>query len=160
MHGDVVDSLLQSKSFVKAHKYEVCRNGCKLFGLHEDEQLCPHCQAARYKDTYSLIPKSTMKIMSIGDLLAQMLANSKTKQLLQYRARREVVPGVVGDVFDGECYKDLVSKGLFSNPDDIAVGLFTDGFVNQHKGKSSYTIVHVIIFNFDPSIRYLWHLLL
>ncbi|KAI7897587.1 uncharacterized protein BX663DRAFT_527912 [Cokeromyces recurvatus] len=96
-----------------------------------------------------------MKLMSIGDLLAQMLANSNTRQLLQYRASREVVPGVVSDVFDGECYKDLVRKGLFSNPDDIAIGLFTDGFVNRHKGKSSYTIIHVIIFNFDPSIRYM-----
>ena len=155
MHGDVVDSLLQSKSSVKAHKYEVCQNGCKLFGLLEDEQLCPHCQAARYQDSNTQVPRSTMKLMSIGDLLAQMLANSNTRQLLQHRANREVVPGVIRDVFDGECYKDLLSKGLFSNPNDIAVGLFTDGFVNQHTSRSSYTIVHVIIFNFDPSIRYI-----
>lgn len=95
-----------------------------------------------------------MSIMSIGDLLAQMLSDPKTNQLLKYRSERETNDiGEITDIFDGQNYKDLIRKGFFTNPNDIAIGLFTDGFVNQKKGKTSYTIVHVIVFNFDPSIR-------
>ncbi|KAI8073533.1 hypothetical protein BDF21DRAFT_343976 [Thamnidium elegans] len=89
-----------------------------------------------------------MNIMSIGDLLAQMISDPKTNELLKYRAEREA-----SDIFDGQNYKDLIRKGFFTNPNDIAIGLFTDGFVNQKKGKNTYTIIHVIVFNFDPSIR-------
>lgn len=95
-----------------------------------------------------------MKIMSIGDILAQMLSDPKTNQLLKYRAERETnAIGEISDIFDGQNYKDLVGIGFFTNSNDIAIGLFTDGFVNQKKGKTSYTIVHVIVFNFDPYIR-------
>ena len=95
-----------------------------------------------------------MNIMSIGDLLAQMLSDSKTNELLKYRAEREASDiDEIRDIFDGQNYKDLIRKGFFTNPNDIAIGLFTDGFVNQKKGKNTYTIIHVIVFNFDPSIR-------
>lgn len=153
LHGDVVDSVIARKSEVKGQDYEICRNGCKLFGIGDLHRQCPLCEAPRYKDELNIIPHSTMKIMSIGDLLAQMLANPTTRELLGYRANRSPVPGLISDIFDGENYKDLVRKGLFTNPNDIAIGLFTDGFVNQKKGKQSYTIVHIIIYNLDPSIR-------
>lgn len=157
LHGDVVDHLIQRKSAVNGHEYEVCPKGCKLYGLTDNQLCCPHCQEPRYKDALNLVPRSSMKIMSIGDILAQMLADDQTRELLGYRANRQVQPGTITDVFDGKNYTDLLSKGYFRNSHDIAVGLFTDGFVNQHKGKSSYTIVHVIIYNFDPSIRYFTH---
>lgn len=155
LHGDVVDRLIQTKTAIKGHEYQVCVNGCKLFVNNNTEEHCPHCQQPRYKDRDSTVPRSSIKMMSIGDILAQKLADPETRQLMQYRVNREAEPCCVEDVFDGEHYKNLVSKGYFSNPDDVAIGLFTDGFVNQNKGKSSYTMVHAIIYNFPPSIRYI-----
>lgn len=154
MHGDVVDDLLESSLDMKEHLYDVCKNGCKLYGTDKNEDKCQHCNEVRFKQNASKTPKATMSILSIGECLAQMLASPKTNNLLKYRSERETTPNSISDIFDGQNYKDLVQKGLFSNPDDIAIGIFTDGFVNQKKGKSSYTIIHVIIFNFDPSIRY------
>lgn len=121
--------------------------------MNEDDDQCQYCGEKRYQISKPDIPRATMTIMSIGERLAQMLADPKTNELLQYRSERQSVPGEISDIFDGENYKDLVRRGFFTNPNDIAVGLFTDGFVNQRKGKSSYTIVHIIIFNIDPSIR-------
>ncbi|GAA5796807.1 hypothetical protein HPULCUR_002184 [Helicostylum pulchrum] len=154
-HGDVVDDLLKSKlKNIKGHEYSVCPTGCKLYGLNETTTVCEHCNENRFKGLSQQVPKSVMSIMSIGDLLAQMLSDPKTNQLLKYRSERETNDiGEITDIFDGQNYKDLIRKGFFTNPNDIAIGLFTDGFVNQKKGKTSYTIVHVIVFNFDPSIR-------
>ncbi|OAD81281.1 hypothetical protein PHYBLDRAFT_161895 [Phycomyces blakesleeanus NRRL 1555(-)] len=82
-----------------------------------------------------------------------MLADPATRELLCYRANWESVAGQLTDIFDSDNYKQLVQQGLFSNPDDIVIGLYTNRFVNQKKGKNSYTIIHCIIFNLDPSIR-------
>ena len=150
-----MDDLLQSASSIKGHEYDVCPEGCKLYGLDDEQDNCVDCGQARYEINNELVktPAASMKLMSIGDLLAQMLANPATRDLLHYRANRESRAGEISDIFDGENYKELTRRGLFSNPDDIAIGLYTDGFVNQKKGKSSYTIIHVVIYNLDPSIR-------
>ncbi|OAD65336.1 hypothetical protein PHYBLDRAFT_176248 [Phycomyces blakesleeanus NRRL 1555(-)] len=129
-HGETVDALLKSKSSVKGHEYDVCSSGCQF-----------------------QTPAASMKLMSVGDMLSQMLADPATRELLCYRANRESVAGQLTDIFDGDNYKQLVQQGLFSNPNDIAIGLYTNGFVNQKKGKNSYTIIHCIIFNLDSSIR-------
>ncbi|OAD77052.1 C2H2-type zinc finger transcription factor [Phycomyces blakesleeanus NRRL 1555(-)] len=88
------------------------------------------------------------------NILSQMLADPATRELLCYRANWESVAGQLTDIFDSNNYKQLVQQSLFSNPNDIAIGLYTNRFVNQKKGKNSYTIIHCIIFNLDPSIRY------
>ncbi|OAD81297.1 hypothetical protein PHYBLDRAFT_161912 [Phycomyces blakesleeanus NRRL 1555(-)] len=82
-----------------------------------------------------------------------MLADPATRELLCYGANWESVAGQLTNIFDSDNYKQLVQQGLFSNPDDIVIGLYTNRFVNQKKGKNSYTIIHCIIFNLDPSIR-------
>lgn len=48
-----------------------------------------------------------------------------------------------GDFFDGDAYKDFKARGHFD----------TDGFVTKKRGDHSYTIIHVIVLNYDPSIR-------
>ena len=91
--------------------------------------------------------------MLVGDQLSNMLSNDDTRKNLQHRHEREEAPGVISDYFDGEDYKTLKAKGMFESPDDIALALFVDGFVNQKKSKQEMTIVHVLVLNFDPSIR-------
>ncbi|OAD65297.1 hypothetical protein PHYBLDRAFT_176215 [Phycomyces blakesleeanus NRRL 1555(-)] len=93
------------------------------------------------------------KLMSVGNMFSQMLADPATRELLHYRANPESVAGQLTNVFDGDSYKQLMQQNLFSNPDGIAIELYTNGFVNQKKGKSLYTIVHAVVFNLDPSIR-------
>ncbi|OAD71751.1 hypothetical protein PHYBLDRAFT_72820 [Phycomyces blakesleeanus NRRL 1555(-)] len=130
-HGKTVDALLKSKSSVKDYEYDVCPNGCPF-----------------------QTPSASMKLMSVSDMFSQMLTDPATRELLHYRANRESVAGQLTNIFDGYSYKQLMQQGLFSNPDDIVIRLYTNGFINQKKGKSSYTIVHAVVFNLVLSIRY------
>ncbi|OAD71932.1 C2H2-type zinc finger transcription factor [Phycomyces blakesleeanus NRRL 1555(-)] len=154
-HGETVDALLKSKSSVKGHEYDVCSSGCQLYGINDDQESCVDCGKPRYKTdpNQSQTPATSMKLMSVGDMLSQMLADPATRELLCYRANRESVAGQLTDIFYSDNYKQLVQQSLFSNLNDIAIGLYTNGFLNQKKGKNSYTIIHCIIFNLDPSIR-------
>ncbi|OAD67122.1 C2H2-type zinc finger transcription factor [Phycomyces blakesleeanus NRRL 1555(-)] len=154
-HGKTVDALLKSKSSVKGHEYDACSSGCRLYDINDDQESCVDCGKPQYKTDpdQSQTPATSMKLMSVGDMLSQMLADPATRELLCYRANQESVAGQLTDIFDSDNYKQLVQQGLFSNPNDIAIRLYTNGFVNQKKGKNSYTIIYCIIFNLDPSIR-------
>ncbi|OAD71057.1 hypothetical protein PHYBLDRAFT_171119 [Phycomyces blakesleeanus NRRL 1555(-)] len=154
-HGETVNALLKSKTSVKGHEYDVCPNDCQLYEINDNQESCVYCGKPRYKtDTeQSQTPAASMKLMSVGDMFSQMLADPATRELLYYRANRESVAGQLTNIFDGENYKQLVQKGLFSNPNAVAIVLYTNGFVNQKKGKSLYTIVHAVVFNLDTSIR-------
>ncbi|OAD72708.1 hypothetical protein PHYBLDRAFT_168970 [Phycomyces blakesleeanus NRRL 1555(-)] len=154
--GKTVDTLLKSKSSVKGHEYDVCSSGCQLYGINDNQESCVDCSKPQYKNdpNQSQTPAASMKLMSVRDMLSQMLADLATRELLCYRANQKSLAGQLTDIFDGDNYKQLVQQDLFSNPDDIAIRLYTNGFVNQKKGKNSYTIIYCIIFNLDPSIRH------
>ena len=146
--------MLLSHSTVKGHQYQVCPNGCRLYDDNSVDIVCEYCAVSRYKNSsVANEPAATMKILSIGDYLANMLSSPKNRELMRYRANRETTPGLFSDVFDGENYQRLLDNGHLTNPDDIVLGIFTDGFVNQQSKRSSLMIVHVVVFNLDPSIR-------
>ncbi|OAD66223.1 hypothetical protein PHYBLDRAFT_175516 [Phycomyces blakesleeanus NRRL 1555(-)] len=153
-HGKTINALLKSKSSVKGHEYDVCLSGCQLYGINDNQESCVDCGEPRYKTDpeQSETPSASMKLMSASDMFSQMLADPATRELLHYRANRKSVAGQLTNVFDSNSYKQLVQQDLFSNPNDIAIELYTNGFVNQKKGKSLYTIVHAVVFNLDPSI--------
>ena len=150
---DTVNGLLKSKLPVHGHEYDVCQNGCKLFKMNDDsDDSCKFCKKGRYSADEKK-KAQTMKIISIGDHLAGMLSNPKTRDMFSYRTDRLEEQGVYKDVFDGQVYKDLKKDGQFEGELDIAVALFVDGFVHQKKGKQSKTIVHALIYNIEPSER-------
>ena len=91
--------------------------------------------------------------MSVGDQIANLLGDSNRRKDLRWRDERVSVPGTYQDFFDGSAYKEFREKGGFQNPDDVAIALFTDGFVNQKQNSNHFTIVHAVILNYDPSIR-------
>lgn len=158
MHGPAVDNLLKANSNVKGHVYSVCVNGCMLF--NDEKEECDHCKEKRYKQVVNSlqttnIPAASIKIISIGDVISQLLGNQKTRKLLRYRAERDTEEGVINDYFDGEDYKNFKKNhAAFENPDDVAIAIYTDGFINENKGKNHFTLIHVIILNYDPFLRF------
>ncbi|KAB5591318.1 hypothetical protein CTheo_5234 [Ceratobasidium theobromae] len=85
---------------------------------------------------------------------------------LRYRleVESEHVDGVVMDVFDGTRYRELretqVSEDdqykFFDNPEDIALGLSTDGFTlfkQRRRGHSTAWPIILINYNLSPKIR-------
>lgn len=156
LHAGPVNNLLKRKTELKAQVYDICKNACKLYHATEKDDECPHCSSKRFKSSdgaSSLVPAETMNMMSIGDYISRLLSNEQTREKLHYRDNRQSVSNELSDYFDGEEYKALKEKHLFESPDDIAIALFLDGFVNQEKSKQQMTIVHVMVLNYDPTIR-------
>jgi hypothetical protein len=123
-----------------------------LYNLNDIDDECDYCYDNRYDVTGR--PLGKIKVMSIGDIVSKLLANPSTRQKLRYRHEREETPGVIEDFFDGQVYQQYKNDGKFDNPDDIAVALFTDGFVNEKRGNRLFTMVHLIILNYNPEVRY------
>ena len=156
-----------------------CSNGCSLFDKNDFFSLtCNNCKADRYKhqkeldsqieggnnskqlietvDSGLLTPNQLVSIVSVGAALTEFLLDDETRELFNYRSDyvnniRE--DGIYRDLMDGAAYKSLEAKGLFQNPEDIAVMLFVDGFPLPDKPTHSLTIVNCLIVNLDPSIR-------
>lgn len=65
--------MLQRQSSLTAHEYDVCVNGCKLYslGVDEDETTCAYCEHQRYDPRRDGKALSTMKVMSIGDIVSR-----------------------------------------------------------------------------------------
>lgn len=146
---------MKANTSVKGHVYDVCYKGCKLY--NDESEHCEHCKEKRYKlieGVSTPIPTATIKILSIGDVISQLLGNEESRKLLRYRADRPVENNKISDYFDGQQYIKFKSEyGAFENPDDVAIALYTDGFINDNKGKTSFTMIHAIILNYDPFLR-------
>jgi hypothetical protein len=104
-------------------------------------------------------PLSTMKIMSLGDIISGLLANPITRQDLEYRHNYEnreedELSGKIADVFDGEIYKTLKDRQMFRNTYDQSIAIYNDGFVTDKLESRLFTIVHVILLNQSPNKRY------
>lgn len=139
---------------IKGHDYDICKNGCKMFKVDNvDDKICEYCSENRYENDDIQEPVATMKLLSIGDYISNMLAKEDTRQMFRYRSTRNTEVNTYQDIFDGDVYKDLVNKGFFDNELDVALALFVDGFTTQRKGKRTMTVIHCIILNVDPSSR-------
>ncbi|KAI7862831.1 uncharacterized protein EV154DRAFT_433283, partial [Mucor mucedo] len=73
-------------------------------------------------------PARQMKMMSVGDRIASVLANDRFRELMKYRHNYQYEDGVYKDYFDGEEYRSLkTNTNFFSSEDDVALALFSTG---------------------------------
>lgn len=133
---------------VKAMRYDTCVDGCMLF-TNDTEVECCQCHQHRYDD--DLKPLRTINVLPITQQLGLLLFNKKTRQDLHYRSEYSL-SGNYDDIFGGSYYQEL-KDDHFTNQYDIALGLYTDGFTPSSKSSSSLTMVHLVIYNYHPSIR-------
>jgi hypothetical protein len=87
----------------------------------------------------------------VTEQLGLLLYNKGTRQDLRYRFIYDTTDSY-DDIFGGSYYQGLMDQH-FTNEYDIAVGLYTDGFTPSSKSSSSLTMVHLVIYNYHPSIR-------
>ena len=90
--------------------------------------------------------------LPLMDQLAALIENSTIWEDLMYCAEFPAgTKGVYKDVFDGEIYTKLRDHGHFEGELDIALALYTDGFIVKEQ---PLNIIHIIILNLSPTIRY------
>jgi hypothetical protein len=101
-------------------------------------------------------PRRNMKMLSVGEQVAQMIATDKTRDLMKYRHNYRSIEGEFKDYFDGAAYKYFKEEtSLFSGEYDVAMVLFVDGFCASKNNKGDkLTIVHLLNMNIPPEYRY------
>ncbi|SAL95675.1 hypothetical protein, partial, partial [Absidia glauca] len=129
-------------------RYDTCVDGCMLF-TKDTEVECCQCHQHRYDD--EMKPFRTINVLPITQQLGLLLYNKETRQDLHHRSEYSL-SGNYDDVFSGSYYQGLMDQH-FTNEYDIAIGLYTDGFAPSSKSSSSLTMVHLVIYNYHPSIR-------
>lgn len=153
MFPETITSQLKSKTMIRAKEYQVCKNGCRLYEeSDQDTSDCENCNLQRFPQGE---PVRTMKIFSVGDVVASMLANNKIRDLMKYRHEFVADRNMYCDYFSGSAYQSLLAEGHFSGEHDVALALFVDGFTATKSTQSAHlTIVHLINLNLPPEIRY------
>ena len=127
---------------------------------NRSKTACSHCRNPRYVSKKRRSdgchqedqPCATMGQLSLADQLALLIHNKETREPLLYRSERSPSMDGYTDIFDGSIYKNLRKDGYFKNELDIALALYTDGFTCFQK--EQLTIIHIVILNLPPDIRY------
>ncbi|QRV77877.1 Transposase family Tnp2 protein [Ceratobasidium sp. AG-Ba] len=145
--------------------YDCCVNSCCCFlGKHKDLDACPYCAEARYSAA-----GRPRRSFHYTPLIPQLQALFRSRQLLaklMYRSKVEAnpEPDMVQDVYDGEHYRKLRNTQLdpdteyriLDNPEDLALGLSTDGFTlfkRRRRGLSTAWPLIFINYNLHPKYR-------
>jgi hypothetical protein len=172
---------LRILSGLETRAYDCCFNSCCCFlGKYKDLDTCPFCKQNRF--TAAGKPRRRFHYTPLIPQLQALFQNAETTEKLRHRARAEakareeqaeravraqagepVEPETVQDVFDGDAYRTLRGTHLgpgdycfFDNPDDVALGLSTDGFTlfkRRRRGLSTAWPIIIIIYNFHPRTR-------
>ncbi|KAG8741316.1 hypothetical protein FRC10_003020, partial [Ceratobasidium sp. 414] len=145
--------------------YDCCINSCCCFlGKYAALDKCPFCKENRYnaRGTARRFFRYTPLIPQLRGMFQDPSMSAKLRYRANFEQERE--PDVVKDVFDGENYRKLRETPVkaageyrfFSNPEDIALGLSTDGFrlfKREFQGHSSAWPIIFLNYNLPPNIR-------
>lgn len=138
--------------------YKDCSNGCKMFRDDGNaEELCS-CEKKKGKrrstgNIARSVPRGVVQQLSLSEQLALLLADPETRKLMRYRHDRQPSePGVYRDVFHGKAYR--FKQHLFTSENDIALSMFVDGFQPHKRMNHTLTLVHFVVLNYPPEIRY------
>lgn len=161
---------LRILSGLQSRSYDCCVNSCCCFlGKYKDMETCPYCGEKRYSPG-----NKRRRAFHYSPLIPQLRGLFQNREMasnLRYRAETEQKhhteqeePDVVQDVFDRENYRELRETELnpdsryhfFDRPEDIALGLSTDGFSlfkHRRRGHSTAWAMILINYNLHPRIR-------
>ncbi|QRV74497.1 Transposase family tnp2 [Ceratobasidium sp. AG-Ba] len=158
---------LKILSGLESRLYDCCVESCICYaGKHRDLEACPHCGNARFNNGK---PRRTFTYTPLIPQLIGLFQNAQSIKDMKHRAKHEAHraahPDLISDVLDGEIYRTLRQTQAkpdsdyryFDSPDDIALGLGTDGFSmfkrRRHKGTSAAWPLILLNYNLHTSVR-------
>ncbi|KAB5588718.1 Transposase family Tnp2 protein [Ceratobasidium theobromae] len=127
---------LRILSGLETRVYDCCVNSCICYlGQYKDLDKCKYCGQPRYnaRGTARRCFRYTPLIPQLQGLFQSATTSAKLRYRVQ--AEQDYEEGIIHDVFDAENYRSLRGTPLsqdnpycaFTNPEDIALGLSTDG---------------------------------
>lgn len=111
--------------------YDMCVNSCCAFtGDFENESKCRYCSKSRY---YAGKARKHLPYISIIERLKLQFKNSQRSRELLYRYnytynKENLFHDDIGDIFDGQIYRELLDSGYFPDSRDIAFSASCDGY--------------------------------
>ncbi|KAF8593817.1 hypothetical protein BDV93DRAFT_407592, partial [Ceratobasidium sp. AG-I] len=130
---------LKILSGLESRLYDCCFHSCICYvGKYRNLDHCPECGDPRHDAQGK--PRRSFHYTPLIQQLIGLFQNSTSIENMRHRAKHDAWrlenPGKISDVFDGELYQTLKATQVFKedpycffqNPDDIALGLGTDGF--------------------------------
>ena len=123
-------------------------------GIHRD--VCSHCEALAPETMDDA--KGNFRVIPLIPRIEAMVRDERSCRLLyEYRWNRTSdVDGAMRDYFDGEAYREIVSRcgGEEALKYDIFVGLSADGFQAFKNKRCDIWMVSALLFNLAPNTRY------
>jgi hypothetical protein len=143
--------------------YNCCPNSCICYtAQYENLENCPQCGTARLQDGK---PQKYFEYLPLIPRLCSMVANPRLASVMRYQAKHQLNTKKISDIFDGRLYKELLTTCVtvggeempfnhFSDPQDIALGVSTDGFApHKHCTKTCWPVVG-FDYNLPPNVRF------
>ena len=139
---------------------DICINSCMAFtGRFINNLSCNHCGESRYISNLSQERKSrkVLSYFSLIDRLKIQYNDPARSQLLRYRdeyiSDANYDNSNIGDVFDGNLYKELVMEGFFEDKRDVALIGSTDGYQIFRQKTDDCWVIMLINANLPPFER-------
>lgn len=145
---------------------DMCIGSCIAYTQqHKNLTHCPFCKEPRRANSK---PRRQFSYLPLIPRLQGFFRNPQTVELLSYRAQYESSDTEIGDVFDGDLYKELRETYVtvdgvqrpykfFSGKHDIALGVGMDGYLifgkRGPRGGPTATPIIVKVYNFPGKIR-------
>ncbi|KEP46533.1 transposase family Tnp2 protein, partial [Rhizoctonia solani 123E] len=156
---------LRILSGLESRLYDCCINSCCCYlGRYQGLDKCPFCNENRYKTDGTA--RRSFRYTPLIPQLQAFFQNPRTANNVRhrYRAEQQSDPNVVEDVISGSHYRSLRQTQLdpnsqyriFDHPNDIALGLSTDGFTlfkRRRRGHSTAWPIILVNYNLHPKIR-------
>ncbi|GES95129.1 transposase domain-containing protein [Rhizophagus clarus] len=132
MSFNKIKKILGSIVGIELKIYDMCVNSCCAFvGVLENERKCKFCKEDRYYSNGK--SRKNLPFISIIEHLKLQFKNFKRSEELLYRYNYinnigDLIHGDIGDIFDGQIYKELLDDGYFPDPRDIAFTASCDSY--------------------------------
>jgi hypothetical protein len=148
------------KSIVKLEPIwiDMCVNSCCAYtGQYKDYVQCEYCKAPRFQDisaNKNCVSRRQMAYFSIKDRLIIQYQDPIRSKELRYRANYIHHDNFkIGDVFDSERYRELLSCGFFNDERDVALIESVDEYQIFRQRTDDCWIVLIINSNLCPENR-------
>ena len=137
--------------------FDVCPNDCVIFQNELAEvDMCPKCDAHRYKSTGNNIPVRRFHYLPLGPRLERLFGTSNLAQLVQAH-KTLPVPSTLFDIPDSPMWRSTYShSGVFGgDPRGISLSLCTDGVNPYSHLRCSYSMWPIVLslLNLPRNIR-------
>ena len=140
---------------IKPRFYDMCVNSCCLFyGKFSQHQECPYCNVSRFSIQ---TPRKSMPYLSLIERFKVQFAFPERVQELMYRweyvSNENKTDGILGDIFDGNIYKELCEMDFFLDKRELALSISCDGYQIFKQKTDDNWIFLVINNNLSPEKR-------